>query len=168
MSATYDFGRLYIDHALWLRGWIARRTACAQSADDLVQDTFFRLIEKGLDTPLRDPRSFLVTIARRLVIDQGRRAAIERAFLEAQRVATSTDTPPSPERILAAIGELEIIVAALDTLPSRARQAFLLARLEGLEHAEIAGRIGVSKSMVKQYVAKAYACCYAASYGPRA
>lgn len=74
---------------------------------------------------------------------------------------------PCPERIAAAIDELDIVMRELDTLSERARRAFLLARLEGASHTQIAAQLGVSKSMIKQYIAKGYARCYAAAYGSR-
>jgi len=50
----------------------------------------------------------------------------------------------------------------LDTLPAKPRSAFLLHRLEGWSYGEIAAELGVSSSMVKQYVARALAHCYLA------
>jgi RNA polymerase sigma factor (sigma-70 family) len=163
--ASSDLGRLYTDHASWLRGWLHRRTDCRSLAEDLVQDTFFKIAQRGPTGGLRDPRAFLATVARCLIVDHRRRDAIERAFLDADAGLRVGDVALCPERIVAAIDELEAVVRALDTLSDRCRKAFLLARLEGIGHAEIADRIGVSKSMVKQYVAKGYACCYAAAYG---
>ena len=111
-------------------------------------------------------RPYLVAVARRLLIDEARRAEVERTFLEAHAALMLGATAPCPERIAAAIGELNLVLRELSTLSERARRAFLLARVDGVAHAQIAVQLGVSKSMVKQYVAKGYARCYAAAYGP--
>ena len=47
----------------------------------------------------------------------------------------------------------------LDGLPERVRSAFLWCQLEGLSHAEIASRLSVSVSSVRQYIAKALLHC---------
>lgn len=47
----------------------------------------------------------------------------------------------------------------LDTLSPRARQAFLLAQLDGLTYAQIAGQLDVSERMVKKYMAQAMLQC---------
>lgn len=167
-SAAYpplDIEVLYDSHISWLRDWLRRQTRCSHRAEDLAQDTFSKVIERQPTGPLRDPRAFLATIARCLLIDDARRSRVERAFLEAHEAIMAGACAPDAEQIVAAIEELRIVMAALEEMPERARSAFLLARVDGLGHAEIAARLGVSKSMVKQYVAKAYACCYAAAYG---
>lgn len=164
-AATNDIDALYAAHSAWLRGWLGRRTRCSDRAADLAQDTFCKLIEaRPADAP-RDPRPYLATIARRLLIDDVRRAKVERVFLDSYEALGDGVTAPSPERVVSAVGELMAVVRALDALPDRVRRGYLLARIEGLGHAEIAQRLGVSKSMVKQYVAKGYARCYAAAYG---
>lgn len=47
----------------------------------------------------------------------------------------------------------------LDGLPIAVRRAFLLCQLEGLGHAEIAARLGVSVGSVRQYIARALRQC---------
>ncbi|MBY8823671.1 sigma-70 family RNA polymerase sigma factor [Sphingomonas colocasiae] len=163
--ATIDMEGLYSGHGDWLRGWLRRYTRCSDRAADLAQDTFCKLIESPVSGAPHNPRPYLATVARRLMIDQARRMEVERTFLEAHAALMAGAAAPCPERIAAAIGELNIVVRALETLSERARRAFLRARLDGAPHAEIAAELGVSKSMVKQYVAKGYACCYAAAYG---
>jgi RNA polymerase sigma-70 factor (ECF subfamily) len=164
-TAAIDMDMLYSTHADWLRGWLRRYTRCSERAADLAQDTFCKLMENRAIVAPRSPRPYLATVARRLMIDHARRMDVERTFLEAHAASMAGTTEPCPERFASAINELSIVIRKLETLPQRARQAFLLARLDGLGHAEIAMRLGVSKSMVKQYVAKGYACCYAAAYG---
>ncbi|WP_414902263.1 sigma-70 family RNA polymerase sigma factor [Sphingomonas flavalba] len=166
--ADREIGALYASHAAWLNAWLRQRTRCPHKAADLTQDTFCRLLERAdTDTP-RVPRSYLATVARRLMIDDARRARVESAFLDAHATLTDGLRQPGPDQIAEAVNALLAVTRALEVLPERVRRAYLRARLEGCSHAEIAEELGVSKSMVKQYVAKAYARCYAASYGPAA
>ena len=53
----------------------------------------------------------------------------------------------------------------LGKLSSKARAAFLHNRLDGMSHAEIAERMGVSVSRVRQYIAQGMRQCYVALYG---
>jgi RNA polymerase sigma factor (sigma-70 family) len=164
-AAAIDLSVLYSSHGAWLRGWLRRYTRCSERAADLAQDTFCKLIESRAAEAPHNPRAYLATVARRILIDEVRRAEVERTFLEAHAALVAGTTAPCPERIAAAIAELSVVMRELETLSERARQAFLLARLDGMPHAAIAARLGVSKSMVKQYVAKGYARCYGAAYG---
>jgi len=65
------------------------------------------------------------------------------------------EVAPAPEARLLALEALQEIDAALDGLPDPVRTAFLLAQLEGLSYAEIAARLNVSASSVKQYLTRA-------------
>ncbi|WP_049056951.1 sigma-70 family RNA polymerase sigma factor, partial [Achromobacter xylosoxidans] len=68
---------------------------------------------------------------------------------------------PSPERRALALEALVRIDRLLDGLPPKARRAFLLLQLEGLKHGEIAERLQVSVSSVRQYLALAMRHCLA-------
>ena len=59
----------------------------------------------------------------------------------------------------------DTFVRLLGQLSSKARAAFLYNRLDGLGHAEIAERLGVSPSRVRQYLAQGLRQCYIALYG---
>lgn len=159
-SAPIDIAALYTDHHVWLRDWLRRRNGCAQRAADLAQDTFCRLLEWPELTLTEHPRRYLATVARRLLIDDSRRARAEFSFLEAWALRADDDMAPSPERIAAAIDELAAIARLLDGLPAKPRRAFLLSRLDGLGYREIATELGVSTSMVKQYIARVLSHCY--------
>lgn len=75
-------GQLYQAHHSWLRGWLSRRTGCREHAADLAQETFMRLLIARKQQTLQQPRAYLSSIARSLMIDQYRRRELERAYLE--------------------------------------------------------------------------------------
>lgn len=163
-SATpIDVAALYADHHEWLRGWLRRRARCTYRAADLAQDTFCRVLELPELILTGHPRRYLATVARRLLIDDHRRMLAERAFLDAWTLIAE-DTAPSPERIAVAIDQLIATMRLLHGLPAKPRRAFLLSRLDGLGYRDIAAELGVSTSMVKQYIAQALAHCYVATW----
>ena len=50
-----------------------------------------------------------------------------------------------------------MVIDALEELDERSRDAFILHRLEGMKHAQIAELYGVSVSSVEKYIIKALA-----------
>lgn len=163
-NASLSMEALYGAHGSWLQTWLARRTRCHHRAADLAQDTFCRLLESPAIASIREPRSYLATVARRLLIDDIRRRDIERAVNEAVALRQSDIDSISPDRIAEAVGLLDAVVRILDGLPAETRRAFLLRRIDGLEQQEIAQRLGISLSTVKRHIAAAYARCYAVAY----
>jgi RNA polymerase sigma-70 factor (ECF subfamily) len=155
---------LYRDHRGWLLAWLRRNVACAQRAEDLSQDTFVRLLGREELKAPREPRAFLVAIAKGLLFDYFRRAALEQAYLT-ELMLVPADEQPSVEAQQLILEDLKNIDCLLGKLSNKARAAFLYNRLDGLGHAEIAERLGVSVPRVRQYLAQGMRQCYIALYG---
>ena len=68
---------------------------------------------------------------------------------------TRRAAPGNPETAMGASMELARLRASLSKLPPLCRDAFLLNRVEGLTHAEIAGRLGVSVRTIDRFMVKA-------------
>ena len=162
-SSTLDIDQLYSDHHGWLHGWLRSRLGNAADAADLAQDTFLRVLLKQELLELRTPRAFLRTIARGLVIDHWRREELERAYLESIAHLPEAEAPSAETREML-LELLEGIARLLDGLKPKVRSAFLLAQCEGLPHAQVAERLGVSVRSVERYVAEALFHCYQARY----
>ena len=156
---------LYVEHHHWLTGWLRARLRSHERASDLAQELFCRLLERPVSAEIERPRAFLATSAKRLLIDQNRRLAVEKAYLSA--LASLQDQhAPSAEAAFEAVEALTAIARMLEGLAERPRRAFLMSRLDGASHAEIAEALGVSASMVKQYVARALVHCYRIAFPP--
>jgi len=149
---------LYSNHHGWLFSWLRRKLGCPHNAADLAQDTFVSVITAGHCEEIREPRPYLVTIARRLMSHRHRRQLLEDAYTGTLAVLPE-DLAPSPEAQLLAIEALEQVDRALEGLPAAVREAFLLCQLHGLSYAEIAGRLSISTSSVKQYLTRANRQC---------
>ncbi|PWB32352.1 RNA polymerase subunit sigma [Pseudomonas sp. SDI] len=157
-SPQDEMHALYRDHSQWLRGWIRRRLGDADRAADITQDTFLRLISSALRQPLTEPRSFLATVARRVMIDQLRRRNLEQAYL-AFLASQPLLEECSPEQRLLMLETLMQLNTMLDGLGQNVRDTFIYVQLDGLTYPEIAQRLGVSVSSVTKYMAKATERC---------
>ena len=164
-SRGEEIGQLYSEHHRWLYGWLCRKLGCSHRAADLAQDTFLRLFSLSASTRLREPRGFLTTTATRLIIDGARRKQIEQQYLDNYFSYHGQEAvAPSAEQLTIIAETLAAIVKMLEALPDKCQRAFLMSRLDGMRHSEIASALGVSKSRVKQYMAKAMLHCYQLSY----
>ncbi|PKB20285.1 sigma-70 family RNA polymerase sigma factor [Janthinobacterium sp. 64] len=160
-AAPPDLATLYRAHHGWLQGWLRHKLGCGADAADVAHETFLRLLQRR-ERPqpaLREPRAYLTRIAQGLVIDHYRRRDVEYAYLQAL-AALPEQTAPSPETRLLVIDTLVRLDTALDALKPRARQAFLLAQLDGLTGPAIAARLGVSLATVERDLASAWRACY--------
>ncbi|MNO71016.1 putative RNA polymerase sigma factor FecI [compost metagenome] len=158
--ATSSLLQSFQAHYADLMRFLARRLGDNQRAADVAQDTWLRLAAQPEDAGVDDPRAYLFRVAGNIAIDNLRREG-RLAELHVQEDAANevSDPAASLERRLLAREALEGLDAALDDLPPKAREALLLNRLEGLTHAQIAERLGVSESMVGKYIVQAMRHC---------
>ncbi|MNL04370.1 putative RNA polymerase sigma factor FecI [compost metagenome] len=150
---------LYRSHHGWLQNWLRAKLGNTFDAADLAQDTFVRVLRHRHDLDaLREPRAYLTTIAKRLLLNHHRRRSVENAYLEALALMPEQIAPPAEQRliILETLQEIDEMLAGL-SLP--ARQAFLMAQLEDLSHGEIAQRLNVSLRTVHRYIARGFEQC---------
>ncbi|MEP9404085.1 RNA polymerase sigma factor [Sphingomonas sp. VNH70] len=141
---------------------IRRRLQSTDIVADLVHDIYLKCRSVGLDFPnRREARAYLLRMASNLAIDhvrvEGRRAVIlsdMAPYFEALETSVAT-----PESYSFAADKARQIESALVGLPGLTRQMFILVRLHGLTHKEVAERMGVSKSLVDKYVLQALLRC---------
>ena len=149
---------LYGDHHGWLRGWLRHRLSNSADAADLAQDTFVRVLLARSSGTLQEPRRYLATIARGLVIDLYRRRSLEQAYLDALMARPELHAPSAETRALI-LDSLLAIDRMLDGLGARTRQIFLAVQLDGLSYEKAADRCGVSVSTVRKHLARGLMHC---------
>lgn len=160
-SLQQQVATLYTDHHGWLQAWLRRKLGDTHHAADMAHDTFVRIMaSRDALLGIQEPRAYLVTTARRLLVDRSRRQLIEQAYLaELTSLAQTLPGYPSPDQILMAVQALEQISTALDTLPTKVREAFLRHYLQEQSQTDIAIAQGVSKRMVQKYLVQALLHC---------
>lgn len=143
-------------HASELEVYAAGILKDASLAQDLMQNIWIRL--DGVDaTAIRSPRAFLFRMVRNAAIDC-RRARIREGATE--EVSPDLISPhPSPEQQLADRQSLARVLAVMERLPERTRQALLMHRIEGLKLREIADRLSISIALAHALVREGVAAC---------
>lgn len=165
-NASDSVERWYRSHYGGLFNWLQYKLGNASHAADLAHDTFVRMLARGPAgnaalVDVREPRTYLRTIAQGLVIDHWRREALERAYLEALALQPEAYSPSAEERAII-LDSLERIARLVDALKPKVRTAFLLAQIEGLGYLEVADRMGLSVRTVERHVADALYRCHRA------
>lgn len=141
--------------------YVARRSRSPEDCCDIVQDTFLRLMKLPNPRSIRVPKSFLYRMAHNLLVDKARKRQVRERYVEQCNVQASDErhAEVSPhEAVIEAERRLEL-KAAIEALPNRCRECFILHLYGKLPHAEIADRLGISKSGVEKHLARAMSAC---------
>lgn len=145
--------RLFLQHAHEVTAFVRGRWPKEQDVTDIVQEAFVRLSQYPKPETIQNPRAFLFQTAANLTVDRHRRRKTRERFDEADAdIKQIADHNLSPEHYWQTQQQLELFSAWLDELPEIRRHAFVLYRIEGCSHAEIAARLGISIRCSERYV----------------
>jgi len=157
VSSTQTIAALVAEYSTALYRVAFSVTRNAAEAEDAVQETFLRVLrhESRLGE-IRDYRVWLVRIVWNIVLDKKRRA---KTRPEGEDIADHARALPSSDRAAdsTAISSQEQarILALIDQLPAREREAILLSAVEELTTAEIAATLGTTESSIRSRIFRA-------------
>jgi len=139
--------RLHDEHAGALWGFVVRLLGGDEAAaQDVVQETLLRAWQhpEVLDPDTGSIRSWLYTVARRIVIDQRRR--------ERRRPEVVTAQLPEPIAVddpATALADRTVVLDALRALSAEHRAVLLECYFRGASVAQAAARLGIAEGTVK-------------------
>jgi len=140
-------------HEPMLRAYLQKRFPALGEVDDVVQESYLRLMRAKVGGTLRSAKGFLFTAARNAALDLFRHRGVIRLEPLTENSASSVHTEgASPADVASLNQELEILTAAMRDLPARCRQILMLRRIYDLPHREIAARLGISEHTVEKQV----------------
>lgn len=137
-----------------LRRYFARR-AHTDDIDDLIQEVFLRM-QSPTAAPAKQPERYLFRVAGSVLIDRTRRATVrhEKEHEDLQELHHPVEER-SPERVILDQEALDRVVAAIQRLPERTREVFVLHRFEEMTCESIARQLSISASAVEKHIMRA-------------
>jgi len=140
-------------HEPALRSYLRAHFPTLRDIDDLVQETYARLIHARNSGRVTEARPYLFSVARNAAIDLCRRNRII-AFEPIANTGDSfvEESDEHSDDVLDHHQELALLFAAIGTLPERCRQVLTLRKLHGLSHQAIAEQLGISENTVSAQI----------------
>jgi RNA polymerase sigma factor (sigma-70 family) len=139
--------RLFMSNYGALKGRLARRLGSADMADDVLQEAYLRVGRLGPVGVVERPRSYLLRIALNIAADLRRSEKRRLARSEIELLLRLEQDELDPERM------------AEGRSSARKRAIFVAARVDGLTHAAIASRFGISTRLVERELKQALDHC---------
>jgi RNA polymerase sigma-70 factor (ECF subfamily) len=140
---------MYADHGPVLLGYVTRLTGDRDQAQDIVQETLLRAWRNADSLNTRDGsvRSWLLTVARNLVIDAARARRARPA-----EVPPAVHDPVEPRDHVEDVSNAIVVADALRTLSPEHRAALVEVYYKGRTTTEAAEVLGIAPGTVKSRV----------------
>jgi RNA polymerase sigma-70 factor (ECF subfamily) len=150
--------RLFEEHNAILLHLLRAKLHSDQEARDVAQEAYVRMLQLDRLGTVSYLRAYLFRTALNIATDRLRMMGVRRAAHSDPSFLTRVDEI-SPERAALATDELEAVRRAMERLPPKMRQAFMLHSFAELDLPEVAARMGLSERSVRNYIADALVCC---------
>lgn len=164
MSTNLEQSRWFAEqvqpHEPELRAYLRHRFPNTGEIDDLVQESYLRLLNTPNPGRIASAKAYLFTTARNLALAICRRPRIFSPepvtdFVASRIVEEGADVREQ----VSTRQEIALLLDAIDALPSRCREIFILRKLRGLPQKEIARQLGLSEQTVQVQVARGARKC---------
>lgn len=147
-------------HGAALRNFLLAHYPALPDVDDIVQDCLVRVLRAYERGPVHMPRALLFATARNLAVDMLRR----RRIVSFEPMEETSDSPVFKDESDVAASvcrkqELELLMEAIQSLPTRCRQVLTLRTAYGFTMKQIADELGITESTVEKQMAKAVRRC---------
>jgi len=139
---------LYEKHRSSLISSIARLTGCRETAADLAQEAYIRLLVHGHEADISHPEAYLFRIGRNLAIDYQRSPFSKTELLPLDEELLCPSLPP--DELACLRQQCEILLDVIFSMTAPCRDVFLLRKLDELSYNEIAVRLAISEKTVQR------------------
>jgi RNA polymerase sigma-70 factor (ECF subfamily) len=146
---------IFLRHRKDLLQFLTYKVSCADTAADLVQETYLRLAHYPEGAAIGNQRAFVFRVADNLALDH-LRARTRRERRDGGPLAEEfADAGPEPDAQLAARQQMERLESLIYQLPPQCRSVFLRVRVEGKSYADVAAELGIAPRTVESHMHKA-------------
>jgi len=153
-------------HGSELRGYLSRFAQGSADIEDWVQEAFLRVCAAGLDRELECPRAYLFRVARNVALGRLEHRKVRYAARFDIEMADRARVERPPAHVTAQSDhDTRRLRAAIERLPARCRETFVLCKLHGFSQKEASTILGISVSTVEKHLARGLKLCRAMLLG---
>lgn len=155
-----SIGKTYVASQGPLKKFIRRLCANDADVDDIAQEAFVNAMDAEASREIESPKAYLYQVARNLAIRTHRKKSREIIdYVESLQLEQEASPQPSVEDHVISRERLGALCDAISTLPPSCRRVFVMRKVYGYSHKEIASRLGISTSTVEKHLATGFARC---------
>ncbi|PCI47746.1 MAG: hypothetical protein COB49_06870 [Alphaproteobacteria bacterium] len=152
--------KLYQQYELNIRKYLMRKVRQKEDVEDIVQETFLKAHRVSDWEDVRNPESYLVSIAKNAYRDHIRKETHNIVDYRTDITCLQMkDDRPGPEQIISGKQDFRELEKVIKSLTPRVKQAIILIKIMNVTYAEASEIMGVSISTLENHVTKGIAEC---------
>ena len=146
----------------FLKRFLARFFSDSQDIEDVAQEAYLRAYVAEQQKEIEQPKAYLFRIARNIALTElTKKSKKITDYLEESGASVVIEYGAAADSEVEAQESLGLYCEAVAALPEKCRQVFLLRKVHGLAHKEIAKRMSLSVSSVEKYLLRGILECQA-------
>lgn len=159
-SKMTGVGETFLAHRASLKRFIGQFINHPQDIEDIVHDAFLNSYAAEINTKIHNPKAFLFQTARNLAFKHLSKSSSRLTdYLEDLDLSEVYIEKPSIEDTAESHEQFAFFCKAVQKLPLQCRRAFILRKVYGLSHKEIAKHLHISVSTVEKHLATGISRC---------
>ena len=163
--STSLISKVFLENSGFLKKFLGRFLSERQDIEDVVQETYLRAYNaeqhnRQTGDPIDYPKAFLFKIAKNLALTElSKKSRRITDYIDDIELTLLTENGSTTEEELEAREHINIICEAITAMPERRQRVYLMRKVHGASHREIAGTLGISVSAVEKHLLKAMLAC---------
>ena len=150
----------FMENESAIKRFLRRFFSVSHDVEEVSQETFLKAFQAAKSREIEQPKAFLFGVARNIALkrlSKNARAIVE--FVEDSQSCGDIADEVSLEDALESRQRMLIFAEAVSTLPAQCQRVFIMKKVYGLSHKEIAARLKISVSTVEKHVANGLFRC---------
>ena len=159
-SKLTAIGSTFLEYKTSLAKYVSRFIKHPHDIEDIVHDAFLNSYAAEINTKIHKPKAFLFQTARNLALKHLNKCSTRLTdYLEDLDLSEVFIERPSLEDTVESNEQFAFFCKAVQKLPLQCRRAFILRKVYGLSHKEIAKHLDISVSTVEKHLATGISRC---------
>lgn len=154
--------KAFLENSDFLKNFLKRFLTRAEDIDDIAQEAYLNAYHAERERGVEQPKAYLFRVAKNLALNELNKKSRQMTdYIEDRLAVIPLESKDQLEDEIEAEQSLRIYSEAVAALPKRCRRVFLMRKVNGMRHQEIADSLGITTSAVEKHLHNAAKSCRA-------
>lgn len=153
--------RVFLENNVFLKRFLRRFVASEYDIEDIIQEVYIKAHHAEQEKEIEQPRAYLFRIAKNLALDELKKSSrVMTKYIEECVASIPVENTETMESEAEANESLTRYCEAIDKLPAKCKQIYIMRKVHGLKQKDIATELGISLSSVEKHLKLGGAFCH--------